>query len=495
MTKPLEQMTKQDIKKAKEHIAKLCGIGKENIQTKNEIDDRKCPSFVINYEGESEIDIFIKDLSGLKYDVRFDKCVFKNQIKNKECVLENIFAFYDCRFEQKVEILNSIFESILFIKGCHFQELNLSGCIFSHSLYCFNNTFSKRVLFSQVETQSYAIFKREVAFFECIFEKGISLISCTFDKEVSFGYCIFYGVSNCSATFEREIRFLSCVFGKVVSFEDSSFAQGGFFNSTTFESAVNFYGAIFRKPLNLIGATFKDEINLVNTKLSFDYKQLKSQIGVNTEASNDYRDSFRLIKNSLAKNGNTLDASQYHKMELYCKEIELESKEQKSLSDWLERWQLWFYRKTSDHHTDLLRIVGWVMACIGLFGLVSFGYRHGGKLIDSSEINRYPVMHFLEGLWGAEVYQASSESGFVLLAIGVSVAGLLSNFSRMILGVLLSLCVVISNPKNIFGVAKLFEGQKISGAENVIIFLYAFVMILLLFSLQKTARKNTITPS
>ena len=104
-------------------------------------------------------------------------------------------------------------------------------------------------------------------------------------------------------------------------------------------------------------------------------------------------------------------------------------------------------------------------------------------------------MHFLEGLWGAEVYRASSESGFVLLAIGVSAVGLLSNFSRMILGVLLSLCVVISNPKNIFGIAKLFEGQKISGAENVIIFLYAFVMILLLFSLQKTARKNTITPS
>ena len=45
--------------------------------------------------------------------------------------------------------------------------------------------------------------------------------------------------------------------------------------------------------------------------------------------ANDYRDSFRLIKNNLLKNNNTLDASQHHKMELYCKEIELESKEQK----------------------------------------------------------------------------------------------------------------------------------------------------------------------
>ena len=348
------------------------------------------------------------------------------------------------------------------------------------------------------KTYQYAFIFRRCSF------QGFRFFDCAFKERINFDSCIFaQGVVFSDSRLNKKICFSNCRFEYEAMFVRTKFMEASSFVRSIFENNAIFYGAQFNRLVSFNHAIFKSEVSFVNVAMDFDFGNLKNMViematkeDINEKImTNDYRDSFRLIKNSLAKNGNTLDASQYHKMELYCKEIELESKEQKSLSDWLEKWQLWFYRKTSDHHTDLLRIVGWVMACIGLFGLVSFGYHHGGQLIDSSEIDRYPVMHFLEGLWGAEVYRASSESGFVLLAIGVSAVGLLSNFSRMILGVLLSLCVVISNPKNIFGVAKLFEGQKISGAENVIIFFYAFVMILLLFSLQKTARKNTITPN
>ena len=448
MTKPLEQMTDNKIMQAKRQIARACKIDCCHISYFNEekqsniVDERMLPhtDFIVNHKGKNKLEISLDNLVRIQHSVRFENCEFVENISGAYDFYR-LFVFYRCIFKKKFRIINA-------------NEISLVAL-------------------------------------DCDFLDEF-LVMATTIKQI----CI-------KSIFMAKIDFYTCEFLDIAIFEGSEFLESVSLSDATFNKSVSFSDTIFKYPPNLSQTIFKDEVNFVGTEMDFNYKILDKTIDGCAKKeeckkfflTHKHRDSFRLIKNSLAKNGNTLDASQYHKMELYCKEIELESKEQKSPSDWLEKWQLWFYRKTSDHHTDLLMIVSWVMACIGLFGLVSFGYRHGGQLIDSSEIDRYPVMHFLEGLWGAEVYRASSESGFVLLAIGVSAVGLLSNFSRMILGVLLSLCVVISNPKNIFGVAKLFEGQKISGAENVIIFFYAFVMILLLFSLQKTARKNTITPS
>ena len=500
----VEKMTPDEIDVIKLHIAQFLLVGPrkkiidvKHIQTWLEAhgdyayhERRKQADFLVNYrdvyDDEGNIDKLSIEMSifpPLECSIAFYNCSFNGDISIREMKYKNHLGFYGCEFKHRVSVLKSIFDDGLKFIKCDF----LSQTSFSHTKFLeqadfSGSSFAGKANFSQTIFGNEKDFDNKVNFKHCVFSQGVDFSKARVHTSIYFNHARF--------------------FGEIADFHESQF-----------DEVACFYGVIIEgKAPNFSQAIFNGNLNFVNTKIMLDFEGLrdfivdkadrdeelpqeKREVGWREKTANDYRDSFRLIKNNLLKNNNALDASQYHKMELYCKEIELESKEQKSPSDWLEKWQLWFYRKTSDHHTDLLRIVGWVMACIGLFGLVSFGYRHGGKLIDSSEIDRYPVMHFLEGLWGAEVYRASSESGFVLLAIGVSAVGLLSNFSRMILGVLLSLCVVISNPKNIFGVAKLFEGQKISGAENVIIFFYAFVMILLLFSLQKTARKNTIISS
>ena len=59
------------------------------------------------------------------------------------------------------------------------------------------------------------------------------------------------------------------------------------------------------------------------------------------------------LKNTLIRQNNLLDASQWHKLELYAKEIELDSKKPSILSrDWIDKWILRFYRHTSDQQTD-----------------------------------------------------------------------------------------------------------------------------------------------
>nr|WP_251823435.1 hypothetical protein [Campylobacter jejuni] len=93
---------------------------------------------------------------------------------------------------------------------------------------------------------------------------------------------------------------------------------------------------------------FTGNLNAVNANLNFTFDNLQKRIKqectsyesqrITKEAgvipnlyqeksldkfANDFRDSFRTFKNALIKDNNLLDASNFHKYELYCKEIEL----------------------------------------------------------------------------------------------------------------------------------------------------------------------------
>ena len=116
--------------------------------------------------------------------------------------------------------------------------------------------------------------------------------------------------------------------------------------------------------------------------------------------TNDFRDGFRPMKYNLNNKGNALDASLFHRLELYCKELELEftlentkakdsenSKEIKSTDKvevepknkssielFLDLMTLKLYRNTSDHHTNLLRIINFMILTIAVYGLYIFMY-------------------------------------------------------------------------------------------------------------------------
>ncbi|PSM51892.1 hypothetical protein [Campylobacter blaseri] len=83
------------------------------------------------------------------------------------------------------------------------------------------------------------------------------------------------------------------------------------------------------------------------------------------------RDSFRVIKHSLIEMDNNLKASNFHKLELYAKEIELKNKlknetNKSQASILLDRIMLLIYRTTSDHHTNLLTILNFTIMMIAI---------------------------------------------------------------------------------------------------------------------------------
>ncbi|EAJ4708818.1 hypothetical protein DBC33_08440, partial [Campylobacter jejuni] len=179
---------------------------------------------------------------------------------------------------------------------------------------------------------------------------------------------------------------------------------------------ASFYGVRFEKTPNFSQAIFKGNLNAVNTNLNFTFDNLQERIKQEykdfnktkeekplDKIANDFRDSFRIFKNALIKDNNALDASNFHKYELYCKEIELKEswnklkkvdidedidQNNKNYSKLMDFLLLGFYRKLCDHHTDFLKVFNNLILLIALYALFVFGFTwlHDDKLEDTRAI-------------------------------------------------------------------------------------------------------------
>ena len=454
MKKPLGQMTQDEIDAIKEEIAEACKIdldkGKVQILTWEEACEKDRfastiftgfgpPDFIVSSVDSEKPQIEMSSLPSIAYNLGFYACSFDSEIFGvHEHRYKKSFVFAYCEFKKTICVIQSVFD-----------DLN---------------------------------------FFDCVFEEEVRFYQNSFEGKVHFG----------AGIFKKRTSFLGSIFNGEVHFDESEFKKN-----------VYLHEAIFFRPPSFLGVNFKDQIDLVNTNLNFGYEELKEQIGNSAKIANDYRDSFRLIKNNLLKNNNTLDASQYHKMELYCKEMELvarikeaifppkikengrektlSSAEQSLLPLAMDFLQLWFYRKTSDHHMDLLRIIAWVVACIGLFGYVLLGIFASDKEIAIS-------------WFGVSEALSSVDSWIVSVGcLGIVVACLLVRWVEWLvggIGLFLGVWIFASRPSYLI---ELFKGSLLDGHfdrwQNATLLVHLILLGLLLFSLQKTARKNTIIPS
>lgn len=227
-------------------------------------------------------------------------------------------------------------------------------------------------------------------------------------------------VSFENSIFRKEATFSSVKFLGNLNFSNSYFKDYVDFHECEFEKTASFYGVIFEKTPNFSQAIFKGNLNAVNTNLNFTFGDLQERIKQEykdfnkdkkeedqkslDKFANDFRDSFRNFKSTLIKDNNLLDASKFHKYELYCKELELKQnwnqrgKNVESMRD-VEKniWRirdlvdfllLGFYRKLCDHHTDFLKVFNNLVLLITLYALFFSGFvwLHDDKLKDTREI-------------------------------------------------------------------------------------------------------------
>ncbi|ENP1363634.1 pentapeptide repeat-containing protein [Campylobacter jejuni] len=232
--------------------------------------------------------------------------------------------------------------------------------------------------------------------------KKLSFLNCNFKKEVylNFQECLdSFQMDNC--VFEDRVT-IKGKFNDNVYFNNSIFKNYADFHECEFEKTANFYGVRFNKTPNFSQAIFRGNLNAVNANLNFTFDDLQERIKQEYEDfnknienkksldkfANDFRDSFRTFKNALIKDNNLLDASNFHKYELYCKEIELKQnwdkrgenvknttdleKNVSRIRDFMDFLLLGFYRKLCDHHTDFLKVFNNLILLIALYALFVF---------------------------------------------------------------------------------------------------------------------------
>ena len=227
------------------------------------------------------------------------------------------------------------------------------------------------------------------------------------------------------------------------------------------------------------------------------------------------------FKDGLIKNSNLIDALHFHKLELYARELEVGYKAEKNIKDWVEKFQLMFYRLTSDHHTDLLLILNNVFALIVLFSLAAvILFLCANYLQNWIEIGReccdLRQSYYLLIILPDHIYEYNKL--IVWLEI-IAIIALCIIFIALFITVVYCMHYYIHNkyPKICFIIlcistaiilavkpalilpifGKLIdESLKVDfPAFTSLSVVYAILMFLLIWSLQKTARKNTIIPN
>ncbi|CDG56668.1 Putative integral membrane protein [Campylobacter coli 76339] len=475
------------------------------------------------------------------YDILlFNKAEFKSDITtlNIECKKE---AHFINAFAKNIIISKSTFEKSLDL-DISFSSLQISEIKILENLNLHQSKGVKISIISSVISgvTNFAFvnvevmllisstFKEEICLYTYNFKKmqNINFTDITFgklflqkelfEKSVNFERCIFLQDVNFKDYTFNEIAFNTCTFKENAYFSNSNFTKGVDFHECEFEKTACFYGVKFDETPNFSQALFKGNINIINSNLNFDFTKLDKKIRLlssqgegkyDYEIANDFRDSFRTFKSALIKDNNFLDASNFHKYELYCKELELENKKDKTLKDKIDKWQLVFYRKLCDHHTDILRSLNSLILVIGIFVILSvvmvanFNYRLGYKPIlehwyFSLDFYNHHINSIIQDnyLFVVKVNFAMLFGYLILVGFALCLKYIREFFIIISYGV--TLFVLMVSPKILIPAMGFFTDKRamldpLSTMGGIYTIVFGFVA----FSFIKTIRKNSIVPS
>ncbi|EHN2812456.1 pentapeptide repeat-containing protein, partial [Campylobacter jejuni] len=243
----------------------------------------------------------------------FDKCQFKEKfeffgINNLKAEFNNSFFEKEVYFGKEINDKN--IEKSNSFGSCSFEYANFSNCYFKNEVYFKNNDF-KQVIFrnSKFNDNVYfnnAHFKDYVDFHECEFEKTAGFYGVRFEKAPNFSACYF-----------KEPKAVNLINVDI--------------DKLDFRSAEDYIQD------NYQDGNYKNAIKN-NEKIQKDEKELyRIENEHKLRYAKNLKDSFRVIKDVLINQNNTLEAQEWHKLELYAKEKELEIQLSKNKNDNLKK--------------------------------------------------------------------------------------------------------------------------------------------------------------
>lgn len=463
----------------------------------NKITITNCEINYIYFTGDNNIELFFTD------------CVFKNQIIAIAVIFNKEVIFSRCIFEKRINFAYAIFNSYVDLTETMFKnEVRFTMTQFladQTTAGIIENNFSEAV-FKDKASFAMAKFKARVSFNMTHFEGKARFIDTSFFKntvifsEVEFNNIKFISskkrdISSINDTVKQTYHFQDITFKGIVNFKniyikDLNFKNVIFNNIVVFDNA-----ALYNKP-KFINCTFSNQFNIKQEHIQYNFKDINKDSNnlinlpnlENTNKDDDFtkpsnsRDLFRKLKSNRIAHHNLIDASELRAQELYARELELKHKKNKKLKETIEQYQLFFYHKLCDHHTDLILNLKWLIISIGIFASMLF------------MIKLYKC--------GLSILNIFNFYGLYLSALGSFILSALALFrcidkmkAFVSINAIAILWVICYKPKLIFGIANLIGDNSYNAFKNLLITIYTLIAGLIIFSLQKTARKNTIIPN
>ncbi|EPZ6200857.1 hypothetical protein ACXQLG_001747 [Campylobacter coli] len=310
----------------------------------------------VYFLGQFKISELVDTLEKIK-DIKFNHCAFNNLIleKNK---FENNICFEEKTKIKKIYLYENEFKKHFFIKKCFIGSINLwknefkNRCYFMDSKFGYDEDENKKAKLNF----SNARFQDNVYFNNSHFYDYVDFHECEFEKITCFYGVKFYKAPNFSACYFKESKAANLINVDI--------------NELNFKSVEKY-----------IEDNYEDESYKNETKGMQNEKEIfKIQNKHKLRYAKNLKDSFRVIKDILITQNNTLEAQEWHKLELYAKEkenhINLNVKEREKNTDIFKNILIWFncvllnvYRNTSDHHNDFLKILNFTVGMIALYGV------------------------------------------------------------------------------------------------------------------------------
>ncbi|EAH9434040.1 pentapeptide repeat-containing protein [Campylobacter jejuni] len=436
----------------------------------------------------------------------------------------DLFQINDCVIPAVIADNIKVFQEYnLYFYRCTIPNLILEITIKSleFKMCCFESSFIIRNNFDGYISIQDSIFEKDFGIFWVKKEvykinvcKNIFKDVSIFENKIlnfNFEENSIQNISICNNLFTKEAYFNANSFNYECIFFKNSFENLSFYEAN-FEKSFIFFQNIIKGNLNAINANLNFTFDNLEEKIEQEYQEFNKNKKKEDKKSldkfaNDFRDSFRTFKNALIKDNNLLDASNFHKYELYCKEIELKNKKGKTFKDVVDRWQLFFYCKLCDHHTDILQSLNSLILVIGIFVIssvaivVGFNYSLGYK----------PILehwYFSLDFYNHHINSIIQDNYLFMMAINVMILfiylglvgfALCLKYMRkffIIISYMITLLVLAISPKILIPAMGIFTDKR-AMLDPLSVFggIYTIIFGFVAFSFIKTIRKNSIVPS
>ncbi|HEB7547726.1 hypothetical protein [Campylobacter coli] len=453
-------------------------------------------------------------LSQFKSEANFIKTEFQAN-QNDSDIIEN--QFLRVVFIGKTIFNHAIFKARVSFRISQFKE----EVRFIKTQFLAKQSSNRKIIENEFRE---TIFKGKVAFDSLALKARISFLFSTFKDETLFlninpNNFIFHNVEFNKTKFACKtlMNVIFClfqysVFKDALSFEGMKFERLEFDN-VLFNGVVTFSNTKLNTKPQFINCTFSNQFNIEHQYIKYSDKDIENKIN-NIQDKNDkfrallnLRDLFRKLKSNRIAHHNLIDASELRTQELYARELELKYQEKKSLRETIERWQLFFYRKLCDHHTDILQSLNSLILVIGIFGIFGvaivfgFNYSLGYKPIlehwyFSLDFYNHHINSTIQDnyLFVATVNFAMLFTYLILVGFALCLKCIREFFIIISYGV--TLLVLVVSPKILIPAIGFFTDKRaMLDPLSTIGGIYTIVFGFVVFSFIKTIRKNSIVPS